>query len=334
MRVLVYSSRPYDKEFLDEANHDAHELVYTEARLDERTAALAKNFTAVCCFVSDSIEQGILQELYNGGTRLVLLRSTGFNNIDLEAADRLGMTVMRVSNYSPYSVAEFAVGMILAMSRHIHKAYQRVRDGNFRLDGLLGFDLNCKTVGVVGTGRIGSIFAKIMHGFGCKLLGFDKYEKEECLRLGMRYVSLEELLGESDIVSLHAPLTPETHYMINKETIPHLKEGAILVNTSRGALVDTQSLIPFLKQCRICAICLDVYEEEEHIYYRDLSNQIIADDVITRLLTFPNVLITGHQAFFTREAMQTIAETTIQNIDDFAAGRTNENVLKADKVAA
>jgi D-lactate dehydrogenase len=334
MKVLVYSSRPYDKEFLDNANHGLHDLNFTEARLDERTATMAKGFTAVCCFVSDSIKQEVLRELHDGGTKLVLLRSTGFNNVDLEVADRLGMTVMRVSNYSPYSVAEFAVGMILAMNRHIHRAYQRVREGNFRLDGLLGFDLNGKTVGVVGTGRIGSIFAKIMHGFGCKLLGFDRYERDECLRLGMRYVSLEELLGGSDIVSLHAPLTPETHHLINKDTMTLMKEGAILVNTSRGALVDTRALIPHLKQCRICAVCLDVYEEEEHIYYRDLSDQIIADDVITRLLTFPNVLITGHQAFFTREAMQTIAQATIQNIEDFAAGRTNENVLKTDKVAA
>jgi D-lactate dehydrogenase len=241
---------------------------------------------------------------------------------------------MRVSNYSPYAVAEFAVGMILAMNRHIHRTYQRVREGNFRLDGLLGFDLHGKAVGVVGTGRIGAIFAKIMSGFGCCLFGHDKYENSECIQLGMRYVSLEELLRRSDIVSLHTPLTPETHHMINAETIAWLKDGAMLVNTSRGSLVDTQALIPHLKQCRICAVCLDVYEEEEHIYYRDLSNQVITDDVISRLLTFPNVLITGHQAFFTREAMQTIAETTIRNIEDFEAGRANENLLKSEKVLA
>ena len=334
MKVLVYSSRSYDKEFIKESNRDKHEFHFTEARLEERTALMAKDFPAVCCFVSDNINSAVLRELNKGGTKLVLLRATGFNNIDLKAADKLGITVMRVSKYSPYAVAEFAVGMILAMNRNIHRAYSRVREGNFRLDGLLGFDLNGKTVGVIGTGRIGTIFSKIMNGFGCKLLGFDKYQNKDCTQLGMRYVSLRELLKESDIVSLHTPLTPETHHMINKDTISLLKDGAMLVNTSRGALVDTRALIPYLKKCRVCAVCLDVYEEEEHIYYQDLSNQIIDDDVIARLLTFPNVLVTGHQAFFTREAMQTIAETTIQNIEDFEAGRTNENVLKPEKVVA
>lgn len=334
MKILVYSSRPYDREFLERANQEKHEFHFTEVRLEEGTAVLAKDFPAVCCFVSDNVNSQVLEGLREGGTKLILLRATGFNNVDLEAAGKLGMTVMRVSNYSPYAVAEFAVGMILAMNRNIHRAYQRVREGNFRLDGLLGFDLHGKTVGIVGTGRIGSIFSKIMNGFGCRLLGFDKYENPECLELGMRYVSLEELLRDSDIVSLHAPLTPETRYLINKETISLLKPGAMLVNTSRGALVDTQALIPHLKQCRVCAVCLDVYEEEEHIYYRDLSNQVIADDVIARLLTFPNVLVTGHQAFFTREAMQTIAETTIRNIDDFITGRANENLLKPESVLA
>jgi len=334
VKVLVYSSRPYDQEFLKAANHGKHELHFTEARLEERTAMAAKDFPAICCFVSDSVDEAVLQKLHQGGTRLILLRATGFNNVDLEGAESLGMTVMRVSNYSPYAVAEFAVGMILAMNRNIHRAYQRVREGNFRLDGLLGFDLNGKAVGVVGTGRIGSIFSKIVNGFGCCLFGFDKYENPECIQLGMRYVSLEELLRKSDIVSLHAPLTPETRHLINSDTISLMKDGAMLINTSRGALVDTQALIPHLKECRLCAVCLDVYEEEEHIYYRDLSDQVIADDVITRLLTFPNVLITGHQAFFTREAMQTIAETTIRNIEDFAAGRSNENQLKPEKVMA
>lgn len=332
MKVLFYSSRPYDREFLEQANAGRHEFKFTETRLEENTAVMARDFPAVCCFVSDSIDSEVLRRLQEGGTVLILLRSTGFNNVDLKSADQLEMTVMRVSNYSPNSVAEFAVGMILAMNRNIHRAYQRVRDGNFRLDSLLGFDLNGKTVGVVGTGRIGSIFARIMSAFGCELLGFDKKENEECLQLGMRYLSLEELLKSSDIVSLHAPLTPETHHMINKETVDLMKDNAMLVNTSRGSLVDTKALIPHLKKCRLCAVCLDVYEEEEHIYYRDLSSEVIEDDVITRLLTFPNVLITGHQAFFTREAMRTIAETTIRNIDDFAAGRSNENMLKAEKV--
>ncbi|MDY0039777.1 MAG: 2-hydroxyacid dehydrogenase [Desulforhabdus sp.] len=332
MKVLVYSSRPYDKKFLEAANQGRHEIQFIEARLEEHTAVLAKGFPAVCCFVSDSVNAQVLQELHDGGTKLVVLRATGFNNVDLTTAERLGITVMRVSNYSPYSVAEFAVGMILAMNRKIHRAHQRVREGNFRLDGLLGFDLHGKTVGVVGTGKIGSVFSKIMHGFGCSLLGFDKYQNPECIELGMRYVSLEQLLSDSDIISLHAPLNPETHHMINKDTISLMKEGAILVNTSRGALVDTQALIPYLKECHKCAVCLDVYEEEEHIYYRDLSDQVITDDVISRLITFPNSLVTGHQAFFTQDAMQTIAETTIGNLSDFENGRTNENTLKLEKV--
>lgn len=334
MKVFVYSSRPYDQRFLEAANQGKHEFEYTEARLVEQSARLAEGFQAVCCFVSDRIDAEVLQKLHDGGTRLVVLRATGFNNVDLGAAEKLGITVMRVSNYSPYAVAEFTVGLILAMNRKIHRAHQRVRDGNFRLDGLLGFDLYGKTVGVVGTGRIGTVFAGIMAGFGCRLLGYDKNENPACVRLGMDYVPLEALLKSSDIVSLHTPLTPETRHMINKKTISLMKEDTILVNTSRGALVDTRALIPHLKRCRTCAVCLDVYEEEEHLYYRDLSDEVITDDTISRLLTFPNVLITGHQAFFTQEAMRTISETTIRNLDDFAANRSNENVLKHSRVTA
>ncbi len=334
MKALVYSSHSYDRTFLESANQGKHELVFTEARLEEPSVVLAKDFTAICCFVSDDVNSRVLERLKDAGTKLITLRATGFNNVDLEAASRLGITVMRVSRYSPYAVAEFTVGMILTMNRNLHRAHQRVRDGNFRLEGLLGFDLWDKTVGVVGTGRIGAVFSQIMKGFGCKLLGYDKYENPECQQLGMRYVPLEKLLSNSDIVSLHCPLTPETYHMINPDTIALLKPNAMLVNTSRGALVDTRALIPHLKQCRTCAVCLDVYEEESHLYYRDLSDEIITDDTIMRLLTFPNVLITAHQAFFTREAMTTIAETTIRNIDDFVAGRANENVLKPEEVIA
>jgi len=334
MKVLIYSSRSYDKTFLGSANQGKHELNFTEVSLEERTAILAKDFPAVCCFVSDSVGAKVLEQLSQGGTRMVALRATGFNNVDLEAASRLGITVMRVSAYSPHAVAEFAVGMILTMNRNLHRAHQRVRDGNFTLEGLLGFDLHGKTVGVVGTGRIGTVFSQIMSGFGCNLLGHDRQDNAECRQLGMRYVSLEELLGSSDIVSLHCPLTPETHYIINANTIALLKPNAMLVNTSRGALIDTRALIPHLKRCRTCSVCLDVYEEESDLYYRNLSDEVIDDDVIMRLLTFPNVLITGHQAFFTREAMETIAGTTIRNIDDFSAGRTNENVLNPEKAIA
>jgi D-lactate dehydrogenase len=239
---------------------------------------------------------------------------------------------MRVSRYSPYAVAEFAICMILALNRKIHRAYERVREGNFLLDGLLGFDIHGKTVGIIGTGKIGSVLAQILHGFGCNLLGYDVKENPECLSSGMQYVSLEELLKQSDIVSLHAPLTPQTYHMISAGTLSMMKPGAILINTSRGALVDSRALIASLKKRHLGAAGLDVYEEESHIYFRNLSDEVITDDVITRLTTFPNVIITGHQAFFTKEALDEISETTIRNISDFEAGISNENILKPKEV--
>jgi D-lactate dehydrogenase len=329
MKTIVYSTRPYDRQWLDRVNQKKHELHYTETRLDKHTASLAGDYPAVCCFVDDVLDAAVLKQLHQGGTGLVALRSTGFNNVDLMAAEKLGLTVMRVRNYSPYAVAEFAVCMMLALNRKIHRAYERIREGNFLLDGLLGFDLNGKVVGIIGTGKIGSVLARILNGFGCELLGYDVMENPECIASGMKYVSLNDLLSESDIISLHAPLTPQTCHMINADTLSLIKPGAMLINTSRGALVDSRALIKALKKGRLGAAGLDVYEEESHIYFQDLSDEIITDDVITRLTTFPNVLITGHQAFFTREALMVIAETTIQNIDDFEAGRSNENVLKA-----
>jgi D-lactate dehydrogenase len=332
MKVLVYSVRPYDRVPLVSANMGKHDLHFTEARLDEHTAMLAKSYPAVCCFVDDDLNAGVLQELKQNGTGLVALRSTGFNNVDLPTAAKLNITVMRVRLYSPYAVAEFAVGMMLALNRKIHRAYERVREGNFLLDGLLGFDMYGKTVGIIGTGKIGSVLARILNGFGCNLLGYDVKENPECLSSGMRYVDLEELLKQSDIVSLHTPLTPETCHMINARTLSLMKESAVLINTSRGALVDSYALVDALKKRRLGAAGLDVYEEESHIYFRDLSDEVITDDVIMRLITFPNVIITGHQAFFTKEALDTIAETTISNISDFEAGRSNENILEAKKL--
>jgi D-lactate dehydrogenase len=332
MRVLVYSTRSYDEESLDSANQGKHQLHFTEARLNRRTATLAGGYPAVCCFVDDGLDARVLTDLNEGGTKLIALRSTGFNNVDLSATEKRGMTVMRVSRYSPYAVAEFAVCMMLALNRKIHRAYERVREGNFLLHGLLGFDLNGKTVGIVGTGKIGVVLAGILHGFHCKLLGHDIRENPDCVSLGMRYVTLEELLSQSDIVSLHAPLTQQTRHMINAKTLALMKPGAMLINTSRGALVDSPALITALKKRHLSAAGLDVYEEESHIYFKDLSDEIITDDVISRLTTFPNVIITGHQAFFTREALAIIAETTIKNISDFEAGRSNENVLKCEEV--
>jgi D-lactate dehydrogenase len=332
MKVLVYSARPYDKEFLEAANKNKHELHFIEARLEESTTVLARQYPSVCCFVDDILNKKVIKQLSDGGTRLIALRATGFNNVDLKAAEELGMTVMRVSCYSPYAVAEFAAGMIIALSRKIHRAYNRVREGNFLLHGLIGFELHGKTAGIVGTGKIGSVLARILQGFGCLLIAYDATENPECIKLGVRYVPLKELLSKSDIVSLHLPLTPETRHLINDENLSYMKPGAMLINTSRGALVDTRALIRALKKGRLGAVGLDVYEEESHIFYEDLSDEIIPDDVITRLLTFPNALVTGHQAFFTREAMATIAERTIQNISDFAAGHENENILRPENV--
>ncbi len=334
MEVLVYSTRPYDRDYLKEANRDRHQLHFTEARLEEATAVLAQGFPAVCCFVGDNLDAGVLCQLNQCGTRLVALRAMGFNNVDLETAESLGMTVMRVSDYSPYSVAEFAVALILALDRKVHRAFNRVREQNFLLDGLIGFDIHGKTVGIIGTGRIGAALAHIMHGFGCLLLGYDVRENPECVSLGMQYVPLEELLAGSDIISIHAPLTPQTHHMINARTLSIVKQGAMLINTSRGALVDTPALVAALEERRLGCVGLDVYEEESHIYFKDLSSEIIPDEIITRLISFPNVIVTGHQGFFTREALKTIAETTIRNISDFAAGRTNENVVRQKQVVA
>lgn len=328
MHVLVYGTRPYDQEHLEVANRGVHELTFTPASLDEQTAALAQGFPAICCFVDDDVSAAVLQQLAAGGTKLVTLRSTGFNNVDLNAAEEYGITVMRVSYYSPYAVAEFAVGLILALNRKIHRAYNRTRENNFLLTGLLGFDIHGKTVGIAGTGKIGATLARIMTGFGCTLLGYDLYHNQDCIDLGMRYVSPEELFAESDIISLHLPLTPQTHHFVNAASIARMQRGTMLINTSRGGLVDTEALIEGLKNGQVGAVGLDVYEEEEELYFHDLSDQIMTDDVFARLVTFPNVLVTGHQAFFTREALTTICETTIRNISDFAAGRENENVLK------
>jgi D-lactate dehydrogenase len=332
MKVLIYSARPYDKKFLEAANQNKHKLHFIETRLEEGTTILAQRYPAICCFVDDIISRKVIEQLSDGGTRLITLRATGFNNVDLKAAKEADITVMRVATYSPYAVAEFATGMILDLDRKIHRAYTRVRDGNFLLHGLMGFELHSKTVGIVGTGKIGTVLAGILKGFGCVLLAYDMNENTECIKLGVRYVPLKELLSKADIISLHLPLTPETHHLINDETLSYMKKGAMLINTSRGALVDTRALLRALKKGHLGSVGLDVYEEEAQIFYQDLSDEIIPDDVITQLLTFPNVLVTGHQAFFTEEAMSIIAKTTIQNISDFEAGHENENVLKPEKV--
>jgi len=333
MRVLVTSTRHYDKLFLDCANQGHHQIQYLESILDQSTAPLANGFPAICCFVDDLLDASVLEILERGGTRLLALRSTGFNHVDLKAAERLGMTVMRVQDYSPYSVAEFALGLILTLNRHLHKAYNRVREENFLLDGLMGFDMHGKTVGIVGTGKIGLALAKILNGMGCLLLGHDIHENPECLSLGMKYVDLDTLLSQSLITSLHLPLTPETYHLINADNLKKMPECAILINTSRGALIDTKALIDALKAKHLGGAGLDVYEEETALYFRNFSDEIITDDLFSRLLTFPNVIVTGHQAFFTEEAMKTIAETTIANLSDYESGRTNKNIVSSTSSA-
>ena len=267
-----------------------------------------------------------------GGTRLIALRCAGFNNVDLKAAAELGMTVVRVPAYSPYAVAEHTVALILTLNRKLHRAYNRVREGNFSLDGLLGFDLHGRTVGIVGTGKIGRIVGQILQGFGCKILAYDLYPNPEFEASGAQYVEPLELAAKSDIITLHCPLTPETHHIVNAETINYIKPGVMLVNTSRGALIDTKAIIDGLKSKKIGYLALDVYEQEEDLFFEDLSNEVIQDDVFQRLLTFPNVIITGHQAFFTENALKNIAETTLSNITDFEKGKSCPNQVSLEQI--
>jgi D-lactate dehydrogenase len=317
MRIAVYSAKPYDRRFLSAAGA-AHEFRWVEARLDPDTARLAEGCEAACLFVNDRADAEAIGVLAAGGVKLLALRSAGFNHVDVPAAARHGIAVGRVPAYSPEAVAEHAVALIMSLNRKIHRAYARVREGNFALDGLLGFDLHGKTVGVIGTGQIGLAFARIMAGFGCRLLGFDPHQNAECLKLGLRYGTLAEVLEAADIVSLHCPLTPETRHLIDDAALARMKPGAMLVNTSRGAILDTRAVVGALKSGRLGHLALDVYEEEEKLFFEDLSGRVIPDDVFARLLTFPNVLITGHQGFFTAEAMRAIAETTVANVESFA----------------
>ena len=319
MRVAVFSTKAYDRRFLDEANAAGrHELVYLEPRLDAATAPAAAGCQAVCAFVNDQLDAGVLAALHGFGVRMAALRSAGFNHVDLAAAARLGIAVGRVPEYSPYAVAEHTVALVLTLNRKIHRAHARVREGNFALDGLLGFDLHGRTVGVVGTGKIGLAFCRIMRGFGCRVLAFDPSHDPVAASEGVAYVELPELLAHSDIVSLHCPLTPATHHLIDAAALRRMKHGAMLVNTSRGAVVDTRAVIQALKAGTLGSLGLDVYEEEADLFFRDLSGEVLRDDVFARLLTFPNVVITGHQAFFTEDALRAIARTTLANLDGFA----------------
>jgi len=327
VKLAVFSARNYDREFLSAANAARHEINFFEPHLNETTASLAAGFSGVCVFVNDHVNAAVIATLASLGVRLVALRCAGYNNVDLKAAAKVGVTVVRVPGYSPYAVAEHTLGLMLALNRKLHRAYNRVREGNFALDGLLGFDIHGKTIGIIGTGKIGTVVAKILSGFGCPILAFDPVPNDECRSLGVRYTTLHDLLAQSDIITLHCPLTPENKHMIDCRALEKMRTGVMLINTSRGALLDTVAVIEALKSGKIGYLGLDVYEEEEEIFFEDRSGLIIPDDVFARLLIFPNVIVTGHQAFFTREALENIAATTIDNITRFEQGQTLDNQL-------
>ena len=317
MKVVFFSTQPYDIQFFNLYKDDfGFELVYFESALTKKTAALAENAEAVCVFVNDKLTSEVIDLLALQGVKIIALRCAGFNNVDLEAAKRNGIMVCRVPAYSPEAVAEHAVAMLLTLNRKTHKAYNRVREQNFSLHGLLGFDVHNKSVGVVGTGNIGKAFCKIMLGFGCKVSAFDIIANRDLEAIGVEFKPLQEVL-ECDIISLHCPLNDQTKHIINDSTIAMMKKGVMLLNTSRGGLIDTKAVIQALKSGQIGYLGIDVYEQEEKLFFRDLSSDIIQDDLIQRLMSFPNVLITAHQAFFTEDALSQISTTTLKNIQDF-----------------
>jgi D-lactate dehydrogenase len=321
VRVAVFSTKPYDRRFLAEAAPDDWTLEFFEPHLDSRTVGLAAGFDATCCFVNDVLDAAVLDALAAGGTRIVALRCAGYNNVDVDAAHASGVSVLRVPSYSPDAVAEHAVALMLGLNRRIHRAFNRVREGNFSIDGLLGFTMAGRTAGIVGTGQIGRSIARILRGFDCRLIATDPAPDDAwATSTGVEYVPFETLLEQSDIVTLHCPLTPATHHLVDDAAIARMRPGTMLVNTSRGAVVDSGALIRGIKDGTLGFVGLDVYEEEGDLFFDDLSDQVLQDDVLARLMTFPNVLITSHQAFFTVEAMREIAGTTIANITAAASG--------------
>lgn len=333
MKVIFFSSQKYDKLFFSDADQDTNfRFEFFESRLDVNTARLASGADAVCVFVNDCLNGEVLSVLAEQGVKMVALRCAGFNNVDLEAAESLGIPVVRVPAYSPHAVAEHTIALLLALNRNLHRAHNRVREGNFALDGLMGFDIYGLTVGVVGTGNIGINVARILKGFGCEVLALDPFRSDEAIADGLKYVSFDELLRRSQIITLHCPLSPETHHMIDADAIEKMSDGVMLLNTSRGGLIDTKAVIEGLKSGKIAHLGIDVYEEEGDLFFEDLSNDFIQDDVFARLITFPNVLITGHQAFLTREAIGNIADTTLNNITEYLEhGRLVNSVVSSNK---
>jgi D-lactate dehydrogenase len=334
MRIAFFDTHSYERAAFEEQNaRCGHEIVWLEPRLTPRTASLARGFPAVCPFVNDRVDADAVRILAEGGVRLLALRSAGYNHVDLVAAERAGIPVVRVPEYSPHAVAEHAVALVLALDRKLCRAWSRVREWNFSLEGLVGFDLHRKRVGIVGAGRIGRVAARIFVGFGCEVIAADiAPDHQAAEKIGFRYAKLDEIYGAADILSLHVPLTPQTHHLIDARALAKMKRGAVIVNTGRGALVDTPALVEALKNERIGGAALDVYEEEEGLFFRDLSDRVIKDDVLARLLTFPNVLITSHQAFLTHEALAKIAATTLESVTAFERGEPLRMQIRAADV--
>lgn len=330
MKVAVFNTKPYDSEALNKANQDHHhELTFFKTRLSQETQNTVQGFDAVCVFVNDLLDNTVITTLAEAGVKLIVLRCAGFNNIDLAAAKACGIQVARVPEYSPNSVAEHTLALVMALARKTHKAYNRVRDGNFSLNGLLGIELHGRTTGIIGTGKIGVATGKIFQGFGCRVIAYDPYPSDQTRDMGIEYVSLEALYRQSDIISLNCPLTPDTHHLFNAETFTKLKPGAMLINTGRGAIIDTAAAVDAIKLGQLGYLGLDVYEQESDLFFEDLSNEIIHDDTFERLLTFPNVIITGHQGFFTDTAMGNIAKTTIENLTGFENNSLDITLVKA-----
>ncbi|QEN09385.1 2-hydroxyacid dehydrogenase [Oceanispirochaeta crateris] len=327
MKLAVFSTKKWVRDAFSEKKPDPINLTFFEARLDEETAPLAAGFDSVCVFVNDTVNARVIDVLAEGGVKTIALRCAGFNNIDLNRAQEKGIKVCRVPAYSPYAVAEYAMGLILTLNRKFHRAHSRVREGNFSLDGLLGFDLHGKTVGIIGTGKIGQVFMDVISGFGVRILAYDKFPSDSAKAKGAEYVDLETLYRESDIITLHCPLTHETYHLINDYAIKAMKKGVMLINTSRGPLINSNAVINGLKSGIVGYVGLDVYEEEGDLFFEDLSDQVIQDDTFVRLQTFPNVLITSHQAFFTKEAIDNIRDTTYTNLNEIEKTGSCENMV-------
>ncbi|TYK64503.1 2-hydroxyacid dehydrogenase [Colwellia echini] len=320
MKVAVFSCKAYDKEHLEKFNNGKHEFSYLTPHLTKLTALLASEHDAVCCFVNDQLTSDCIEILASVGIKYIVLRCAGYNNVDLDACEKQQIKVVRVPEYSPYAVAEHAVALIMDLNRNIHRAFSRVRDNYYLLDGLLGFDMHGKTIGVIGTGKIGICLIKIMQGFGCHVIAHDVHPNDKVKALGVEYKTLNELYTQSDVISLHCPLNADTHHLINDTSIGKMKKGVMIINTSRGGLVDTIAVIKGLKSGQVGYLGLDVYEEETDLFFEDFSNTVLQDDVFARLLTFSNVVITGHQAFFTREALDSISKVTLNNLTALESG--------------